>query len=66
MTNHLYYGDSELTDPRDGETAWPWTLKIVEHVDEERLTMKLIGIPYLAPVVGQNFIAYLIFQGLKT
>ena len=66
VTNHLYYGENQIIDPRDNEYAWPWTLKIVEHVDEGRLVMKLAGIPYLAPVVGETFYAYLVFQGLQT
>ena len=60
MTSPLTYGESQIQDPRNSETVWPWTLNIAEHVEDChsvigtdcRLTLKLTGIPYLAPVVG--------------
>ena len=56
----LNYGDSTITDPRDSSTTWPWVINILENVDDKMLAIELTGVPYTAPVVDQDFIAYLV------
>ena len=60
-TDTINYGDSQITDPRDGSATWPWTVTMVEDVGGNTLGMQITGMPYTAPVVGEEFYAYLIF-----
>ena len=55
-----------ITDPRYGWQAWPWTLLIDQDVEAGIISFGLVGIPYAGPKVGENYTAYLVFQGLKT
>ena len=62
----IYYGDTQIVDPRDGSTAWPWTVNVIENPDKECLQWEITGIPYTAPTVDEEFYAYFVIQGLKT
>ena len=51
-TDTIYYGDAQITDPRDGSSTWPWTITMIENVNGGQLSMEITGIPYTAPVIG--------------
>ena len=47
----LYYGDTQITDPRDNTSIWPWTINIIENVDDNKIAIEFTGVPYTAPIV---------------
>ena len=61
----ITFGTDKVSDPRTGESVFPWTIQVLEDVQQNRLSLQITGIPEQPPFVGEEFDAY-IFVKAKT
>ena len=60
---NINWGDAEVTDPRNPESqVWPWTMRVTQDYENDRLEFDLTGILYNGPTPYDTYNATVIFQ----
>ena len=55
----IQFGGDKVSDPRTGEMVYPWTINVLEDLQQQKLSLEITGVPEQPPFVGEEFDAYI-------
>ena len=41
----ITFGTDKVSDPRTGESVFPWTIQVLEDIQQNKLSLEITGIP---------------------